>query len=168
MKPYRVGIVTASDRGASGERRTDNSGDRLALLVVEANYRVVERHLLPDDQWSLSALLAHLADSGEVDLLLTTGGTGLGPRDVTPEATRAVIEREVQGIPEAMRAATLARTPMAMLSRGVAGIRGRTLIINLPGSPDAVDECWEAIAVALWHGMAVLTGGGHEDHAEAR
>ena len=164
---FRAAVITASDRGAAGLRPIDASGDKLAELLGAADYQVVERHLLPDDRGGIAALLARLADGGGVDLILTTGGTGLSPRDVTPEATLAVAERLVPGLAEAMRAASLAKTPMAMLSRAVAAVRGRTLIVNLPGSPKAVAECWEVIAPVLPHGLALLTDGGRGQHGES-
>jgi molybdenum cofactor synthesis domain-containing protein len=117
-----------------------------------ADYRV-----LPDDQKRLADALIAMADEKKCDLILTTGGTGLGPRDVTPEATKQVIDREVPGIAEAMRAQTYAKTPFAMISRGVSGIRGRTLVINLPGNPKGVDECLDVIIPVLPHTLAILT-----------
>jgi molybdenum cofactor synthesis domain-containing protein len=153
---FKAGIITASDKGSRGERE-DVSGrvlvDLLSGLAEVAAYLVV-----PDEQEVLSAQMIHMADTIGVDLILTTGGTGLSPRDVTPEATLTVIDRLVPGIPEAMRAKSLAITDRAMLSRAVAGTRGRTLIVNLPGSPKAVKECLEVILPVLEHGLAILSG----------
>ena len=153
---FKVGIITASDKGSRGERE-DVSGreivDLLHGLAEVASYLVV-----PDEKEVLSAQMIHMADSLGVDLILTTGGTGLSPRDVTPEATLAVIDRLVPGIPEAMRAASMRITDRAMLSRAVAGTRGRTLIINLPGSPKAVKECLAVVLPVLEHGLAILSG----------
>ncbi|KYZ76953.1 molybdenum cofactor biosynthesis protein [Anaerosporomusa subterranea] len=153
---FKVGIITASDKGSRGERE-DVSGreivDLLRGLAEVASYLVV-----PDEKEVLSAQMIHMADSLGVDLILTTGGTGLSPRDVTPEATLAVIDRLVPGIPEAMRAASMRITDRAMLSRAVAGTRGRTLIINLPGSPKAVKECLTVVLPVLEHGLAILSG----------
>lgn len=153
---FKVGIITASDKGARGERE-DVSGreivDLLRGLAEVTSYLVV-----PDEKEVLSAQMIHMADSLGVDLILTTGGTGLSPRDVTPEATLAVIDRLVPGIPEAMRAASMRITDRAMLSRAVAGTRGRTLIINLPGSPKAVKECLTVVLPVLEHGLAILSG----------
>lgn len=156
----RAVVVTVSDRCAAGERE-DVSGERLAALLAGAGATVVERALVPDDTETLAALLREYAGRLDVNLIVTTGGTGLAPRDNTPEATRAVIQREVPGIAEAMRAATLARTPTAMLSRGVSGIRTGTLIVNLPGSPRGVEECFAVIGPVLAHAVEILTGRSH-------
>lgn len=153
---FKVGIITASDKGSRGERE-DLSGrviaDMLTGLAEVAAYIVV-----PDDKQALSGQMIHMADKLGVDLILTTGGTGLSLRDVTPEATLAVVERLVPGIPEAIRANSLQITQRAMLSRAVAGIRGQTLIINLPGSPKGVKECLEVILPVLQHGLEILIG----------
>lgn len=154
---WRVAVLTASDKGSRGER-VDQSGPAIQRAVAGLGCRVVAYHVLPDVRKVLAQTMADLCDREEVDLLLTTGGTGLGPRDVTPEATLDVIERAVPGIPEAVRAASLRHTPRAMLSRAVAGVRRRTLIINLPGSPKAVEECLEVILPALPHALGILTG----------
>lgn len=153
---YSIGIVTASDKGSRGERE-DISGKTIAELL--AGLGTVKHYVVvPDEKQALSNVMMHMADELYIDLVLTTGGTGLGPRDVTPEATLAVIDRQVPGIPEAMRAKSLEKTNRAMLSRAVAGTRGRTLIINLPGSPKGVTECLEVILPALEHGLAILKG----------
>ncbi|MDI3280298.1 MAG: molybdopterin-binding protein, partial [Bacillota bacterium] len=153
----RVAVLTASDKGARGERE-DRSGPALRELVEQNGGTVVDYALLPDEREALARQLRAWCDGGGVDLILTTGGTGFSPRDVTPEATLDVVEREVPGLAEEMRRRGLERTPHAMLSRGRAGIRGRTLIINLPGSPRAALESLSAILPALPHGLAVLRG----------
>lgn len=153
---FKIGIITASDKGSRGERQ-DVSGKTIATMLAglgEVKHYVV----VPDDREALSRELINMVDKLNLDLILTTGGTGLGPRDVTPEATLAVIERQVPGIPEAMRARSLEITSRAMLSRAVAGIRGRTLIINLPGSPKGVTECLQVVLPALEHGLAIMKG----------
>lgn len=156
----RFGILTVSDRAARGER-ADTSGPALAALIQGEGWSVVRQSLLPDREADIRTELISWADSGEVDVILTTGGTGFSPRDVTPEATRAVIEREVPGIAEAMRAASLKITPHAMLSRIVTGIRGRTLILNLPGSPKGAVENFQIVVPVLPHAVQLL----HEDPA---
>jgi molybdenum cofactor synthesis domain-containing protein len=154
---YRVGIITASDKGSRGERE-DTSGAAIREFVSGKGYEVTSYALLSDDQGLLEAEMRRLADNGLADLILTTGGTGFSPRDRTPEATLAVADRLVPGIAEAMRQASLAITPCAMLSRAASVLRGSSLIINLPGSPKAVKESLEAICGALRHGLDVLTG----------
>ena len=156
----RVAILTASDKAARGERE-DESGKVISEMLTAIGEVVLYR-IVPDDIDEILEELRRMADRHKVDLILTTGGTGLGPRDFTPEATKAVIDREVPGIMEAMRARSLEKTPLAMLSRGVAGTRGRTLIINLPGSPKAVRECIEVILPALPHAIEVLQGRAQE------
>jgi len=151
----RVAIVTSSDSGYNG-RREDLSGPVIRELTESAGYQVVYQEIFPDDRAVLERELTELCDGGKADLILTTGGTGFAPRDVMPEATQAVTERAVPGIPEAMRAYSLQITGRAMLSRASAGIRGRTLIVNLPGSPKAVRECLEYILPHLRHGLEIL------------
>lgn len=153
----RVAIITASDSGYRGERE-DLSGPAVREIVEKAGYEVVSMDIVPDDQVMLAGKLQEIADSDKAELILTTGGTGFSERDITPEATEEVIERKVPGIPEAMRAYSMTITKRAMLSRGTAGIRGKTLIVNLPGSPKAVKECLEYIIDALGHGIEILTG----------
>lgn len=156
----RFGILTLSDRSSRGER-ADSSGPALAALIQAEGWSVVKRDILPDDEASIREMLISWADSGHVDVILTTGGTGFSPRDVTPEATRGVIERDAPGLAEAMRAASLRVTPHAMLSRIVAGIRGKTLIVNLPGSPRGAVENLQVVMPVLPHAIQLL----HEDPA---
>ncbi|CQR74223.1 Molybdopterin adenylyltransferase [Sporomusa ovata DSM 2662] len=153
---YSIGIITASDKGSRGERE-DLSGKAIAETLAELG-EVKQYVIVPDEREVLSQAMINMADNVKIDIILTTGGTGLGPRDVTPEATLAVIDRQVPGIPEVMRAKSLEKTSRAMLSRAVAGLRGRTLIINLPGSPKGVRECLEVILPALDHGLAIMKG----------
>lgn len=155
---YYAAVLTVSDRSARGER-PDTAGPLAAELLEAAGYCVVKTAIVPDDQPKIEAALREMADAGDVQLLVTTGGTGFSPRDVTPEATLAVCQRMVPGIPEAMRYASLKITPRAMLSRAQAGIRGGTLIVNLPGSPKAVRENLETVLPALDHGLEMLSGG---------
>jgi molybdenum cofactor synthesis domain-containing protein len=152
----RFGILTLSDRSARGERE-DASGPALVVLIQNAGWEVVRQALLPDDETSIREALVAWADSRELDVILTTGGTGFSPRDVTPEATRAVIQREAPGLAEAMRAASLKVTPHAMLSRIVTGIRERTLIVNLPGSPKGAVENLQVILPVLPHAVQLLS-----------
>jgi len=157
--PIVAAVVTVSDSGFAGTRE-DTSGDVLEGLLRELGAASVERSLVPDEAETIAARLRELADRSAVNLVLTTGGTGFTSRDVTPEATRAVIEREAPGIAEAMRFVSLQKTPRAMLSRGVSGLRGRTLIINMPGSPRACREQFEVIREALPHGIEKLLDSG--------
>lgn len=151
----RVGIVTISDRSARGERE-DASGPALRQQVLEQEWVVPRMDIIPDDFQTIKDLLTSWADAGDLDVILTTGGTGFAPRDITPEATQAVIERSASGLAEAMRAASLQITPHAMLSRAVAGIRKRTLIINLPGSPKAATENLAVILPVIPHAVQLL------------
>jgi molybdenum cofactor synthesis domain-containing protein len=151
----RFGILTVSDRSSQGER-SDASGPALVNAVKEQGWEVVDKAILPDDLMVLRDQLAAWADSGTIDVILTTGGTGFSPRDVTPEATQGVIERPAPGLAEAMRNASLKITPHAMLSRATAGIRGRTLIVNLPGSPKAAIENFDVILSVLPHAVQLL------------
>jgi molybdenum cofactor synthesis domain-containing protein len=156
----RAAVLTVSDRSARGERE-DVSGEVLAELLVEAGASVVVREVVSDEMGPLVEKLRELAARGDVNLVLTTGGTGLSPRDNTPEATRAVVEREAPGLAEAMRAESLRRTPTAMLSRGVCGVCSGALVVNLPGSPKAVRECFAVIRPVLGHAVAQLAGQDH-------
>ncbi len=151
----RFGILTLSDRSSRGERE-DSSGPALARLIQSEGWSVAKQSILPDDESAIRQILIDWADSNEMDVLLTTGGTGFAPRDVTPEATRAVIEREAPGLAEAMRAASFKITPHAMLSRIVAGIRKKTLIINLPGSPKGAVENLQVVIPVLPHAVQLL------------
>jgi molybdenum cofactor synthesis domain-containing protein len=155
--PIRAVVITASDACARGDRR-DESGETLKRLLEESGAQVVDSRVLPDDLDQLTQTLREYSDRVEVNLILTTGGTGLGPRDNTPEATLATIERGVPGISETIRAESLKHTPMAMISRGVSGVRSGTLIINLPGSPKAVSESFAVIAPVLKHAVDLLAG----------
>ena len=151
----RFGILTLSDRSARGER-ADASGPALADLIRAENWSVAEQAILPDNESAIRSKLIEWADSGRFDVILTTGGTGFALRDVTPEATRAVIQRDAPGLAETMRAESLKKTPHAMLSRAVAGIRGQTLIVNLPGSPKGAIENLQTIAPVLLHAVQLL------------
>lgn len=161
----RAAIVTVSDRAHRGERE-DRSGPELARAAHAAGFEIVSATVVPDERSEISLELMRLADEMRVPLVLTTGGTGFAPRDVTPEATRSILEREAPGLTEHARAATLAKTPFAILSRGVAGIRGSSLLINLPGSPKGAVETFEALVPVLPHALRVLAGAGRE-HPEA-
>lgn len=154
---FRVGVITSSDKGSRGERE-DLSGPTLIKLVQELGGEVVEYVVLPDEQTLLAEKMLQWTDELSLDLILTTGGTGFSMRDVMPEATLSVADRLVPGIPEVMRMESLKVTNKAMLSRAVAVIRKQTLIINMPGSPKAVRECFAAIAPALPHGIQILKG----------
>jgi molybdopterin adenylyltransferase len=150
-------ILTISDRGARGERE-DRSGEILRERLLRDGYQVTHRMVIPDEVTAISAALIKCVEEKGVALVVTTGGTGVAPRDVTPEATLAVVERTVPGMAEAMRAASLLKTPSAMISRAVVGIRGRTLIINLPGSPKGALENLEVILPALPHALDKIQG----------
>lgn len=157
----RVAVITVSDRSFRGER-PDASGPALAEAVEAGGAEVVARELVPDDPEALTALLTALCTGPDApDLILTTGGTGIGPRDRTPEATTAACERLVPGIAETLRARSLAVTPHAMLSRGVAGVRGATLVVNLPGSTGGARDGWEVVAPIAAHAASQLRGGDH-------
>lgn len=153
----RVAIIVSSDSGYRGERE-DLSGPEIRRIVEKNGYQVVSTVILPDEQEVLSEEMKRIADENQADLILTTGGTGFSPRDCMPEATLAVAEWLVPGIPEAMRTFSMQFTKRSMLSRSAAGIRKKTLIINLPGSPKAVRECLEYIISELAHGLDILTG----------
>lgn len=153
----RFAVLTVSDRSSRGER-PDASGPALVEFIQSRGWVVTRRDVLPDELDVLRVSLAALADRDEADIILTTGGTGFAPRDVTPEATRAMIEREAPGLAEAMRAAGGLKSPHAMLSRAVAGIRGKVLIVNLPGSPKGAVESLQIISPALEHAVQLLRG----------
>ena len=157
----RAAIITASDSGYRGERE-DLSGPAIREILEREGYEVISMDILPDDQVMLAGKLQEIADSEKAELILTTGGTGFSERDVMPEATEEVIERKVPGIPEAIRAYSMTITKRAMLSRATAGIRGKTLIINLPGSPKAVKESLGFILDSLDHGLKILRGSASE------
>lgn len=154
---YHAAVLTVSDRSFRGER-PDAGGPLVAELLKNAGYEVVRTAIVPDEQAQIEEMLKAIADSGKAELLVTTGGTGFAPRDVTPEATLAVCDRLTPGIPEAMRYASMQVTSRAMLSRAQAGIRKGTLILNLPGSPKAARENLEAVLPALSHGLEMLSG----------
>ncbi len=163
----KFGILTISDKGSRGQRH-DESGmtirDRLSLL----GSAVVKYEIVPDEMDIITGKLAEWADEGDVDVILTTGGTGLSPRDVTPEATLAAVDRVVPGLAETIRAETFKKTPFAILSRAMAGIRGRCLIINLPGSTRAVRECLEVVLPVIPHAVGIITGEVTEHSTEPR
>ena len=155
---FSVGVLTLSDRCSRGEEQ-DRSGPFIAEWVGEHwDAKVVQQAVVPDDRAKIASRLEEWSDVEKLDLVLTTGGTGLAPRDVTPEAIRDVIERETPGLPEAVRGAGLAKTPRAMLSRAAAGIRGQTLIVSFPGSPKGVRDALETLEKALPHGIDILRG----------
>lgn len=157
-----IGVLTISDGAAKGIRE-DISGEIIRAMVMQMPEAIISAGtIIPDERGQIEAILREWSDEKKLNLVLTTGGTGLAPRDVTPEATLAVIDREAPGIAEAMRAVSLQHTPFGMLSRGAAGTRGRTLIINLPGSPKAVKECLECILPVLPHAVNLLVEGPKE------
>jgi molybdenum cofactor synthesis domain-containing protein len=156
-----VAIITISDTVASGERQ-DASGPAVAARCQELKFTVESTHSLPDDPAQIRSLLSKLADAQNIDVILTTGGTGIGPRDSTPEATQSIAERLVPGMAEEMRRKGLAHTPRAILSRGVAAIRGSTLILNLPGSPKGAVESLDAVAALLPHSVQIIHGARHD------
>ncbi|UMZ74553.1 MogA/MoaB family molybdenum cofactor biosynthesis protein [Natranaerofaba carboxydovora] len=154
---FRAGILTLSDKGSKGERE-DKSGKLIEKKLNELDIEVEEYRVLPDEEQEIIKVMCYLSDEKKVDIILTTGGTGLSPRDFTPEATLKIIEKEVPGIAEAMRYESIKKTPHGMLSRGVSGVRGKTLIINMPGSPKAVEECMDVIIPAIPHALETLSG----------
>ena len=154
---FTAGILTISDKGATGTRQ-DKSGAVIREILPSIDARIINYDVIPDEKDTIVKKLIKWADEGNIDILITTGGTGLTPRDVTPEATLAVVDRMVPGFAEAMRAESLKKTPHAMLSRAVVGTRGKCLIINLPGSPKAVRECLEVILPVLSHAVETLKG----------
>ena len=167
MTRVRAGVITVSSRGAAGSR-TDESGPAMKDALVAAGHEVVSAALVPDDLAKIANAILEAARAG-ANVVLTSGGTGLSPNDVTPEATRRVIDREVPGIAEALRARSLAKTPHGMLSRGVAGAVGSTLVVNLPGSPRAVRESLEVLLPVLSHAVELLAGeSGESGHATGR
>ena len=155
---FNLGVLTISDTGARGERAEDGSGNAICEIMASDGYTLVLRDTVADEKPEISAKLRDWSDGGKVDVILTTGGTGLGPRDVTPEATRAVLDIEAPGVGEAMRIETLKFTPFAMLSRATAGVRSGCLIVNLPGSEKAVRETLAVVKPALVHGLEMVKG----------
>ncbi|MCI7302233.1 MAG: MogA/MoaB family molybdenum cofactor biosynthesis protein [Clostridiales Family XIII bacterium] len=158
---YTAAVITMSDKGSQG-LRTDTSGPAVCEMLKENGWQVMYTSIIPDDFETIKEELIKCADDLSVCLVMTTGGTGFSPRDVTPEATHAVADREVRGIPEAMRAESMRITPMGMLSRAEAGLRGGTLIVNLPGSEKAAKECLAAVIKPIKHGIDVLRGQSHD------
>jgi len=154
---FTAGILTISDKGSKGERQ-DKSGEAIREILSKMGARIVNYDIIPDEKELIAEKLVNWADRDNLDVVITTGGTGLTPRDVTPEATLAVVDRIVPGFAEAMRAESLKKTPHAMLSRAVVGTRGQCLIVNLPGSPGAVRECLAVILPALPHAVETLRG----------
>ena len=165
MQPIRAGVITVSDKGFAGERE-DASGPLLARLLRKIGAEVVHQTIVPDEQPEIALVLTRLADEVQVDVVVTTGGTGPAPRDVTPEATLSVIDREMPGLAEVLRTEGYRKTPLAVLSRGIAGMRGRTIIINLPGNPKAVREGMDTLASILPHAVQMARGGDLEHKPE--
>ncbi len=155
--PFLAGILTVSDKGAAGERE-DTSGAEIRRLLSGLDISIERYEIIPDERTAITQRLIDWADAAALDLIVTTGGTGLGPRDVTPQATRDAIDYEAPGLAEAMRLEGLKHTPLAMLSRAVAGVRGRTLIVNLPGNPRAIRENLSALLPVLPHALETLRG----------
>ncbi len=160
---YRLAILTVSTSGYHGQRE-DTSGQAIREILAPPDYDVTRYEVVPDDRDMIAERLVQWAEDSDVDLVVTTGGTGLGPQDITPEACLSVFDREVPGLAETMRAQTLQFTPMAMLSRSVAGIRGSTLIISLPGSPKGVQECLDVVTPVLGHALHLLGSESVSDH----
>ncbi len=158
VEKFTLGVLTISDTGARGERAVDGSGNAICEMMENEGYELVLRDMVADEVTQIADKLREWCDCGSVDLVLTTGGTGLGPRDVTPEATRSVLDIEAPGIGEAMRMQTLKFTPFSMLSRATAGVRSGCLIVNLPGSEKAVRETLDVAMPALAHGLAMVKG----------
>ncbi|MFC2032519.1 molybdopterin adenylyltransferase [Chloroflexota bacterium] len=154
---FRVGILTISDKGAKGERE-DKSGQVIRDCLAPLDSQMIKYEVIPDEVEVIAGKLAKWADDGSMDVILTTGGTGLAQRDVTPEATLSIVEKVAPGFTEAMRAETLKKTPFAVLSRAAAGVRKQCLIINLPGSPKAVQECLEVILPVIPHAVEIIKG----------
>lgn len=152
-----IAILTVSDKGSQGQRQ-DKSGEIIRDILSRVESTIIKYEVVPDERDIIAGKLIEWADGGGVDIILTTGGTGLARRDVTPEATQSVIDRNAPGFVEAMRAKSLQKTPMAVLSRGISGLRGQCLIINLPGSPRAVQECLEVILPAIPHAVEIIKG----------
>ena len=159
----RVGIITVSDRCSTGKRK-DESGGFLKKRTSEAGWLLVSYQVIPDEEKVIRNTLIRLADKEQVDLILTTGGTGLAKRDVTPEATKKVIEKEIPGISETMRIRSSDKSPYAILSRGISGFRKNTLVVNLPGSPKGVKECLEIILPVIPHALEIMKGGKTHHH----
>ena len=157
---FKAAVLTVSDRSFRGER-PDAGGPLVVEILKNAGYAVTETAIVPDEKGRIEAALRQWCDREPVDLIVTTGGTGFAPRDVTPEATRAVVDREIPAIPQAMLFASLQITPRAMLSRAAAGTRGQSLIVNLPGSEKAARENLEAVLHTLGHALEMIRGGGH-------
>lgn len=166
MKHFTAAVITMSDKGSRGER-VDTSGPALCALLRDQGYEIAYTAMVPDEAEQIRTELLRCADEKKLSLVLTTGGTGFSPRDITPEATKAVLERETPGIPELMRAESMKITPRGCLSRSVAGIRGRTLIINLPGSEKAARENLLAVLEPMEHGLEMLCSEGSADCADS-